>query len=48
MLTLDGAAELADEREQFLNLSLELDLKVGLVGEQLGDLLAEVHDFVFE
>lgn len=43
LLRLDGASELTDEREEFLDLGVEL----GIVGEQVGHLLAEGTDFVF-
>jgi hypothetical protein len=41
-LRVDGAAELTDEGEDFL----ELGVEVRVVGEQLGDLLAEMNDFL--
>ena len=51
LLFLDGAAKLTDESENFLKLGLEMRV-VGeqsrVVGEQLGILLAEGDDFVFE
>ena len=43
LLCLDRAAKLADECEDFL----ELGFEVRVVGEQLGDLLAEGVNFTF-